>query len=100
VLQKVKFERNTLQTIKGKEAKFIGHILRNNCLLKHVTEGQIRRRIDVTGRRERRCKQLLDDLFGKESIVGTEIVSTSSYSLNNSLWKRPWNCLKTTECIL
>jgi hypothetical protein len=33
-----------------------------NCLLKHVTEEKIETKILLTGRRERRCKQLLDDL--------------------------------------
>jgi hypothetical protein len=36
--------------------------LRRNCLLKHVIGGKIKGRIEVTGRRERRRKQLLDDL--------------------------------------
>jgi hypothetical protein len=35
------------------------------ALLKHVTEGQIERRVEVTGRRGRRCKQLMDDLKKK-----------------------------------
>ena len=33
-----------------------------NCLPKHVIEGKIEGRKDVTGKRERRIKQLLDDL--------------------------------------
>jgi hypothetical protein len=33
-----------------------------NCLLKHVTEGKAEERIEVTGRRRRRSKQLLDEL--------------------------------------
>jgi hypothetical protein len=40
---------------------WISHILRLNCLLKYVTEGKIQARIQVTGRRGKRCKQLLDD---------------------------------------
>jgi len=36
-----------------------------NCLLKHVIEGKIESRVEVTGRRERRLKQLLDDLKEK-----------------------------------
>jgi hypothetical protein len=36
--------------------------VRGNCLLKHVIEGNIEGRIEVTGRLGRRCKQLLDDL--------------------------------------
>jgi hypothetical protein len=65
VLHRVKKERNILHTIKGGNAKWIGHILRRNCLLKHVTEGKLDGRIEMTGRRGRRRKQLLDDLKEK-----------------------------------
>jgi hypothetical protein len=41
---------------------WIGHILRRNCLLKQVIEGKIKGEIEVTGRRGRRRKKLLDDL--------------------------------------
>jgi len=41
-------------------ADWIGHILRRNCLLKHVFEGTMEGRIEVIGRRGRRRKQLLD----------------------------------------
>jgi hypothetical protein len=50
------------QTIKRKKANWVGHVLRRNCLLKHVIEGKIEGRIEVTGRRGRRRKQLVDDL--------------------------------------
>jgi hypothetical protein len=33
--------------------------LRRNCLIKHVIKGQIEGRIEVTGRRGRRRKQIL-----------------------------------------
>jgi hypothetical protein len=36
-----------------------------NCLLKHVIEGKIERRIEVMERRGRRSKQLLDYLKEK-----------------------------------
>jgi len=52
--------------------------LRKNCLLKHVTEGKIEERLEVTGRRERRRKQLLDDL--KEKKLKEE-------ALDHSLWR-------------
>jgi len=48
-------ERNTLHTIKRRKTNRIGHILRRNCLLKHVTE-------DRTRRRGRIRKQLQDDV--------------------------------------
>jgi hypothetical protein len=65
VLHRVKQERNILHTIKSRKAKWIGHILRRNCLLKHVIEGKLEGRIEVTGRRGRRRKQVLDDLQEK-----------------------------------
>jgi hypothetical protein len=39
--------------------------LYRNCLLKHVIEGKIDRRIEVKGRQERRDKQLVGDLKEK-----------------------------------
>jgi hypothetical protein len=62
VLHRVKEERNIVHTIKGRKANWIGHILRRNCLLKHVIEGKLEGRTEMTGRRGRRRKQLLDDL--------------------------------------
>ena len=44
------------------KANTIGQILSRNCLQKHVVEGNIEVRIHVTGRQERRRKQLLDDI--------------------------------------
>jgi hypothetical protein len=64
VLQRVKEERNILQTIKRGKAKWIDHILCSNCLLKHVLEGKLEGRMEVMGRQGRRRKKLLDDLKG------------------------------------
>jgi hypothetical protein len=65
ILQRIKEERNMLQNIKQRKANWIGHILHRNCLLKHVTEAKIEGRIEVTGRRGRRRKKLLDGLKEK-----------------------------------
>jgi len=46
---------------KGK-ANWIGHVLRRNCLLKQVIEGKIKGEMEVTRRRGRRRKKLLDDI--------------------------------------
>jgi ribosomal protein L35 len=62
VLPRVKEKRNTLRTRKRQKANWNGHILRRNCLLKHINEGKIEERKEVTGRRERMRMQLLDDL--------------------------------------
>jgi hypothetical protein len=45
VLQRVMEERNILHTIKRRKANSIGHILRRNCLLKHVIEGQMKEKM-------------------------------------------------------
>jgi hypothetical protein len=65
VLHRDKDEKNIRQTMKRRKANGIGHILRRNCLLKHVFEGKIEGRIEVKGRLGRRRKQLLDDLKKK-----------------------------------
>ena len=36
-----------------------------NCVLKRVTEGKVEGNTEVTGRRGRRCKELLDGLKEK-----------------------------------
>jgi hypothetical protein len=41
VLHRVKGERKILHTVKRRKAKWTGHVLRSNCLLKHVIEGEI-----------------------------------------------------------
>ena len=48
VLQSIKEERNILQKIKRMKANWIGHVLRWKYLLKHVIEGKVEKRIDVT----------------------------------------------------
>jgi hypothetical protein len=57
--------RNILHITKRRKANWIGHILRRNCLLKHVIEGKLDGRTEMTGRQGRRRKQILDDLKGK-----------------------------------
>jgi len=61
VLLRAKEQRNILHEIRKRKANWIGHILRRNCLLQRVIEGEIQRRIEVTGRRGRRRTKLLDD---------------------------------------
>ena len=62
VLLRVKEQRNILHKIRKWKANWIGHILRRNCLLQWVIEGKIQGGIEVTGRRGRRRRKLLDDL--------------------------------------
>jgi hypothetical protein len=62
VLHRDKEERNIIHEISKRKANWIGHILRRNCLLRRVIEGKIKEGIEVTGRRGRRRRKLLDDL--------------------------------------
>jgi hypothetical protein len=47
VLLRVSEQRNILHEIRKRKANWIGRILRRNCLLKQVTEGKIKGRIEV-----------------------------------------------------
>ena len=61
VLLRDKEQRNILHERSKCKANWIGHILHRNCLLQQVIEGKIKGGIEVTGRRGRRCRKLLDD---------------------------------------
>ena len=82
VLQRVKEERNILQTIKRRMATWIGHVLRRNCLLMGVIEGNIEERIEVTGKSARKRKQLLGDLREKRWYC-----QFKEEALDNTLWR-------------
>jgi hypothetical protein len=82
VLHRVKEERNILQTIERRKANWIGRILRRNCRLKQVIEGKIEGRIEMTGRRGRRSKQLLDDLKEKRKYW-----KLKEEALDRTLWR-------------
>jgi hypothetical protein len=43
--------------------------LQKNCLLKHVIEGNIEGRIEVTGKQGRRSMQLLDNFKEREDTL-------------------------------
>ena len=61
---------------------WIGYILRRNCLLQHVIEGKIQGRIEVTGRRGKRRKKLLDDLKEKRGYW-----KLTEEALDRTLWR-------------
>jgi hypothetical protein len=48
--------------IRKRKANWIGHILRRYCLLQRIIEGKIKEGIEVTGRRGRKRRKLLDEL--------------------------------------
>jgi hypothetical protein len=93
---RVKEERNALHTINRRTVTSNGHILRRNCLLKHVLAGRVEGRLEVMGRRGRRREQLLDDLKkGKKGYwkLKDEVVARTVWK--NWLCKRLWTLRKT-----
>jgi hypothetical protein len=51
VLLRIKEQRNILHEIGKRKANWIGHIVRRNCLLQQVIEGNIKGGREVNGRR-------------------------------------------------
>jgi hypothetical protein len=62
VLLRIREQRNILHEISKRKANLIGHILRRKCLLQHIIQGKIKGGIEVTGRRGRGRRRLLDYL--------------------------------------
>jgi len=94
VVDRVKEASNILHTVIRRKANWIGHILRGNCLLKHVIVGKREGRVEVTGRRGRRRKQLRNNLKEKRGYCKLKEVE-------NLLWKREWTgpvVRQTAEC--
>jgi len=80
-------QRNILHEIRKRKANWIGHILRRNCLLQQVIEGKIKGQIEVTRRRGRSHKKLLDDLKDRR-ILSIEGGSCRLHFVEESFWKR------------
>ena len=57
-----KLDRSCDKIREERKANCTGHNLSSNCVLKHVIEGKVEGRIEVTRRRGKRSKQLLDSL--------------------------------------
>ena len=74
--------RKILHEISKRKANWIGHILRRNCLLRRVIEGKIKGGIEVTGRRGRRRRKLLDDLKEKRGYSNLK-----EEALDRTMWR-------------
>ena len=84
VLLRVNEQRNILHEIRKRKANWIGHILCRNCLLKEIIEGKIKGQIEVTRRRGRRCKKLLDNLKDRRGYCRLK-----EEALDRTMWR---NC--------
>jgi hypothetical protein len=82
VLLRVKDQRNILHEISKRKGDWIGNILRRNCLLKQFIEGKVKGGIEVTGRRGRKGRKLLEDLKERRgySHLKEEV-------LNRTMWR-------------
>ena len=93
VLYRVKEDGNVLCTIKRRKANWICHVLCKNCPIRHAIEGKI----GETGRRGRRCKQLLNNLKGTRGYWKLNEKELRSHSVEN--WLRKRYCI-VLYCIL
>ena len=81
-LLRVKEQRNILHEISKWKGNWTGHILRRNCLLQRIIEGKIKGGIEVTGRRGRRSRKLLDDLKERKGYSHLK-----EEALDRTLWR-------------
>jgi len=82
VFLRVKEQRNILRETSKRKANWIGHILCRNCLLQPVIEGKIKEGTEVTGRRGRRRRKLLDDLKERK-----EYSHLKEEALDRTMWR-------------
>jgi hypothetical protein len=94
VLHRVIGERNILHSVNRRKTNWIGHISRRNCLLEHVIEGKINGRIEETGRRGRRRKQLLENLKEMRGYWKLK-EEAQDRTMESLLWKSLWTRRKT-----
>jgi hypothetical protein len=95
VLLRIKEQRDILHEISKRKANWIGHILRRNCLLRQVIEGNIKGGMEVTGRRGRRRRKLIDDFKERRGYSHLKEGSSRLHYVESSLWKRLWTCRET-----
>ena len=81
VLLRVEEQRKILHEIKKRKANWFGHILRRNCLLKQIIEGKIKGEMEVTRRRGRRRRKLLDYLKERRGYSHLK-----EEALNRTMW--------------
>ena len=74
---------------------WIGHVLRRNCLLQQVIEGNIKGQIEVTRRRGRKRKKLLDDLKDRRGYCQLKEDALDRTVWRNRFEQRLWTCRLT-----
>ena len=69
--------------MKQENGRLTGHILRRNCLLKQVIEVKIKGEMEVTRRRGRRRRRLLDDLKARRGYSHLK-----EEALDHTMWRK------------
>jgi hypothetical protein len=91
VLVRIGEKRTLINNILRRKANWIGHILRKNCLLHDVIEGQMTEEKGV-GRRT----QLLDDLRNRRRYWKLKMETTVYHTIVREKYKlsctSPWTC--------
>jgi hypothetical protein len=82
VLLRVNEHRDILHETRKQKANWIGHILHRNCLLKQNIKGKIKGEMEVTIRRGRIRKKLLDDLEDRRGYC-----HLMGEALDRSMWR-------------
>ena len=82
VLFRVNEQRNILHEIRKRKANWIGHILPRNYLIQQVIEGKIKGQIEVTRRRGRRRKEVLDDVNDRRGYC-----QLKEEALDRTMWR-------------
>jgi len=85
IFQRVKQEKNIIQTIKRRNDNWKGSFLCTNCLLKHTTEGKIEGRIEVMGIWEEDVSSYQMTLIRKDVILEIERGGTRLHSVGKTL---------------
>ena len=83
MLLRINEQRSILHEIRKRKANWIGHILWRNCLLKQVTEGKLKGEMEVTRRRGRRRKKVLDDLKDRRGYYHLK-----EEALDRTMWRK------------
>jgi hypothetical protein len=74
------------------ETNWTGHILRKNCILKLVIEGNIEGRMEVKGRGEIRRKQLRDEVTKEKTYWNLE-----EEALDRPVWRTHFGSGRSKE---
>jgi hypothetical protein len=91
----VKEQKNILHEISKRRANWIGHMLRRNCLLQRVIEGKIKGWLEVTGRRGRKRRKLLDDLKERRRYSHLKEETLDRTKWTARFGRGFWTCRKT-----